>query len=92
MSSASTVNRGFTLFVLEVLEAVDDVQVDAVETRTEDLLQVGAIVTEDDGLPVLVPVLDLVVAGPIRILGFDERRAADLPRVLPVVAVGLRLT
>ena len=61
------------LQVLVILIGVDDVEVDAVEARVEDFLQVRPVFSVVDDLPPLrVPVADLVVAGPVRVFGVQK--------------------
>ena len=84
---------------LEVQVGVHEVQVDSVVSPGQDPVQVGLLVAVQDGLPLRVPVADLVVALPVRILAFQPLGRAGIgrsvapavPLPLPVVPVAFGL-
>ena len=50
--------------VFKILESIDDVEVNSVETGIENFLQIGIFSAEDDLLPFRMPISDLIISLP----------------------------
>jgi len=90
-SITHSLNHSTLLLLFEVLERIDKIQVHPIEPGGEDLLQVGVSIPDDKVLPFQLPVANLVVAAPLRVLFCKPYRRDCIPAFLSVVAVILCL-
>ena len=75
--------------ILEGFVSVDDVKIYAVEAGGNYFSQVAVLPCGDDALPIGVPILERVVAGPVRVFVEEPRWWGGMILVFPIVAVVL---
>jgi hypothetical protein len=78
--------------ILVVLERVDDVEINALEARFENEIEIRSGVAEYLILPRRLPEADFVVPRPIGVFVVEPRRRSGAPRFLPIEAILFCLT
>jgi hypothetical protein len=66
---------------------IDDIKVGSVKSPVNDLIKIGFLVSENDVLPFLFPVEDLIVTRPVGTFNGQPCRLVLQPSGIPVIPV-----